>query len=497
MNIRTIAMRGAIAVAVSSVALGGAAPVAFAQEAETPAVSAQLANIDFEELGSITINKRDLNGETPIDSTGTEQDAPGEPLPGVTFQIQKVDIDLSEVSNWADVAGMTAATAAERGFDSNFAAQTETTGENGAAVFSDLPVGIYLVTETEAPQGVIKGAPFVVSVPFTDADGSAWNYDPIVYPKNTKAEATKEVVDSNKQMGEEIEYTLKTPTPALAEGQEVNKYIITDDYDESKVTPNLEGIALTINGQTIPADAYSVADENGVITITFNNFDLLNANPSSTVETLIPAEVIASGEIKNEGSVTFNNPNVEDGTEDSDIEIPTNEVFSYYGKVDVVKRDETEQDKVLEGAKFEIYRSGDNVCGNDDDVQIFTDQEFITGPEGTLTIDGLHATNIEDNNKIIDSTFCLKETEAPAGYVTPTGEAAWSEFKITATPATDEQGAVIEGATIENASLTIDNRKDNTPQLPMTGGAGVGLLAAFGAAIIAAGAWFARRGSKA
>ncbi|MHD0227287.1 LPXTG cell wall anchor domain-containing protein [Corynebacterium diphtheriae] len=30
----------------------------------------------------------------------------------------------------------------------------------------------------------------------------------------------------------------------------------------------------------------------------------------------------------------------------------------------------------------------------------------------------------------------------------------------------------------------------------MTGGAGVGILAAIGAAIVVAGAWFARRGAK-
>ena len=42
----------------------------------------------------------------------------------------------------------------------------------------------------------------------------------------------------------------------------------------------------------------------------------------------------------------------------------------------------------------------------------------------------------------------------------------------------------------------IDNVKQDTPNLPMTGGAGVGILAAIGAAIVAAGAWFARRTAR-
>lgn len=40
------------------------------------------------------------------------------------------------------------------------------------------------------------------------------------------------------------------------------------------------------------------------------------------------------------------------------------------------------------------------------------------------------------------------------------------------------------------------NSDDTTPNLPMTGGAGVGILAAIGAIIVAAGVWFARRSAK-
>lgn len=41
----------------------------------------------------------------------------------------------------------------------------------------------------------------------------------------------------------------------------------------------------------------------------------------------------------------------------------------------------------------------------------------------------------------------------------------------------------------------LKNLKDTTPNLPMTGGAGIGILAALGALIIGAGAWLARRSS--
>lgn len=494
MKKNSLTMRSVTFAAIAGLSLGIAAPgsIAVAQESQPAVVK---ANIDFSKQGSLTIHKRDLAGAEAIPGTGAavEGEAPGQPLSGVKFKIEKVNIDLETAENWAELANLTAAQALAKGIDQGFQAQEGTTGQNGEVKFENLPVGIYVVTETEAPQGVIKGAPFVISVPFTNPTGTEWNYDPVVYPKNTKAEASKEVVDANKQIGEDITYTLKTPTPALTGEQEVKKYVITDDYDQDKVTPKVDEINLEIAGETIPASDYSVANDGDKITITFSNFEKLTANPSSQVVTTIPATVKAQGEIVNSADVTFNNPNNENEIED--VTIPTNEVFSYYGEVNVVKKDADETDKALEGAKFEVYRSDNAICGDEDDVRILENQEFVTNDEGKLKIEGLHATNIEDNNKIIDKTYCLKETEAPAGYATPQGEAAWNSFKITATP-NKEGEKVVAGGTIENASLEIENKKQDSPNLPMTGGMGVGILAAIGAAIVAAGAWFARRGAK-
>ena len=53
-----------------------------------------------------------------------------------------------------------------------------------------------------------------------------------------------------------------------------------------------------------------------------------------------------------------------------------------------------------------------------------------------------------------------------------------------------------EGDDAVTLVANVDNVKQDTPNLPMTGGAGVGILAAIGAAIVAAGAWFARRTAR-
>ena len=60
--------------------------------------------------------------------------------------------------------------------------ETDATGHTSA---SDMEQGLYLVVETRVPENVTSTCnPFFVSLPMTTIDGTAWNYDVTVYPKN-------------------------------------------------------------------------------------------------------------------------------------------------------------------------------------------------------------------------------------------------------------------------------------------------------------------------
>ena len=62
---------------------------------------------------------------------------------------------------------------------------SKTTGADGLVKFSDVPIGIYAVAETDAPSQVVsKSANFIVSIPMTTDDGDSWNYDIVAKPKN-------------------------------------------------------------------------------------------------------------------------------------------------------------------------------------------------------------------------------------------------------------------------------------------------------------------------
>ena len=66
--------------------------------------------------------------------------------------------------------------------------ETDATGHTSA---SDIEQGLYLVVETRVPENVTSTCnPFFVSLPMTTIDGTAWNYDVTVYPKNQTGNPT-------------------------------------------------------------------------------------------------------------------------------------------------------------------------------------------------------------------------------------------------------------------------------------------------------------------
>ena len=59
------------------------------------------------------------------------------------------------------------------------------TDASGHSEVHDLDLGLYLVVETRVPEDVVNTTdPFFASVPMTTIDGSEWNYDLVLYPKN-------------------------------------------------------------------------------------------------------------------------------------------------------------------------------------------------------------------------------------------------------------------------------------------------------------------------
>lgn len=209
------------------------------------------STIDKTQVGSITIHKygqltedssaRDGTGEV---DTKVEANKGNKPLEGVEFTLYRVKTtdDLlkyydalegasvgeftvgdcftgTSESSWSATTLEEAYTkeATGKGADATVGkVDTEKTNAEGAAQFNNLPVGMYLVIETNKVQSVTKTVtPFLVSIPMTrigDTESDTnknnnlkqWLYDVVVYPKNSTAQGSVTLVKQGKHGGPDV-----------------------------------------------------------------------------------------------------------------------------------------------------------------------------------------------------------------------------------------------------------------------------------------------------
>lgn len=194
-----------------------------------------------QDTGSITIHKYEWNGENGGAGTGEAGDSlpskpveGGEdetptPLAGATFTVYQVK-SADELKDYYNGKNVTWPTSWEEYAEKNTTTGgyklksgvtatvtkvgSKTTDTSGVVKFEELPLGLYLVLETETPDSVKTACePFFVSVPMTkvstDANGGLtdWLYDVHVFPKNSTAYGQAVLQKVGKQSGTDTEVT--------------------------------------------------------------------------------------------------------------------------------------------------------------------------------------------------------------------------------------------------------------------------------------------------
>lgn len=543
----------AIAVAAGLTLAGsaGIATDAIAQTMNSDAVATAPGVPDASSIPSgnvkLTINKRVNPTELRPANGEADSGASGKALPGVGFTAEKIDVDITKQENFNKVAELAnkrdIASAEELGVKP---AQTfDDTDENGQTSL-DLPVGAYIIRETKTPstdtETYVPAEPFIVFLPMTNKEGTGWNTDVQVYPKNSMAKVSKTVVDegkntlSNEAKGKEgepgylgprpaenavVNYTLDGLVPAAPEGRELKNVTLTDASNSAELqwdTTNnafIEGVYVVRGGEEVSIDAanYSVNTEAAVPT---TNADGLAAGanqaftvtvdakgaglkPGETVRVKVKATMLkddaASKGIENSvrESFVFRNPNT--GAEDEPKETPDDKVVTYVGNISVYKRGD--ENKALAGAEFQIGKCNSDKSGLDGDAI----QTGITDADGNLTFPGLHVTDYVNDAEDTVANYCVVETKAPEGYATPKGKAATTEITLTRETANalNKEKTAFDAAAAKNVianGAVVDNVKKTTPTLPATGGMGVLIIVLAGLAIIGGGVYAARRNSQ-
>lgn len=537
MKKNSLTIRSVTFAAIAGLSLGIAAPgsIAVAQESTVNQTAGDSPLVNKKAKGALTIHKfgNPIDEGTP---SGTLEDAKdvernsGEALEGVGFTVYKInktadgatDIDVTTNEGLVAASKLKAADFSQGaqlkdGLPDGALTKVATgkTNANGTwEVSKDLDLGAYLVVETTPKEGYDPAVPFIAFVPMTadngaDNQGTSWNYDVHAFPKNYKdEEPTKTVKDKDQNAGDKnLVYTVTGTARQLKPDTERTQFRITDQID-----PKLEitGVKVTAAGKEIQpeqdVDGKFYEGNNVDVALKPEVAKTLKAGDKVevTITTKLKAEFAKDTDIApNKARVFQNNP---DGSE-SDKPKETPEVKTYWGGLQFKKVDGDR--KALEGAEFQIARqAAGRQCSEIDTTKKDSwtpvngqqggevKTTFVSGQDGMVKITGLHVNDFEDNAEVAAgdrSHYCLIETKAPKGKeLLP--EAL--EFKLVATSTDPERVYELASVQVGANKGEVVNSDDTTPNLPMTGGMGIGILAAIGAAIVAAGAWFARRGAK-
>ena len=359
------------------------------------------------------------------------------------------------------------------------------TGETrkGEATFSNLELGYYLVVETKTPSKYVASKPFFVSIPetVTTADGSTWNYNVSVSPKNQGIPDTDKVPDKKTVgVGDEVTYTITGPTvPNYDEAynETTLKYEITDTLSTgltfAKDKADLKVYTTDVNSPLVEDTDYtfeydSTANKITISLISSKIRDLKGeAIHVKYTVTVNENAVVGSDGTINKAEVEYtNNP---DGTTDGSKK----EVKVYSFKIKINKK--KDNGSPLKGATFGLYR--DAACA--DKIE-----EATSGDDGVI--------NFGDASKLAAGTYYLKELQAPSGY-----SALTSVVKVVISTATPNDNTIYdfkysmnegdENNVGEDGVISLDITNNKGFNLPATGGMGTYLFT-IGGLVIMAGA---------
>lgn len=499
------------------------APAPAGADLETPKLD-ETRLVNENQQAKLTIKK--LLGDPQRDDAGAPADG-AETLAGTTFTIQRLYIDLTTQDGWralnhyvenpGEISEELIADEGESAYT-----ETQTTGADGEAVFDQLPVGVYLVTE-EPREGYSASAPFLVSLPFSDGDG-AWKYERTVYPKNQALRPNKQVDAQGATLGSNTKYTINAPIPAgeldyltITDELVSNLQLVTDNpapvvsFSDGRTTENDEahGEQLTVN------EDYVLETANNTLYVEFTQAglkklqDARENKPNLQVHVQFEATVVslpaqgesitntAEVEYPNGATVTTDSPAGEDGAAPS----PTK---TDYANLTIKKyTDDQEGDVDLSGAQFNLYRcEAGELLG--DPIPVSTSEtlleEFSAAAATTLTT----VKNEENEREGIfegygipvrtfaaggtatqNYDYCVVETKAPEGFAL---NPEVHEVELQA--ATADQA--------ERLFVQVENQRDNfLSSLPATGAWGIILVFLAGLGLLARGFYTSRKDGRA
>jgi fimbrial isopeptide formation D2 family protein/LPXTG-motif cell wall-anchored protein len=310
--------------------------------------------------------------------------------------------------------------------------------------------------------------PFLVTLPLPLASNNSWLTNVFVYPKNTVANAPTKTIDDSSALGlgQTVNWTISSTVPTSAQGTALTSYVVSDTLDPRLTLTSTSAVTVTLDGTPVPAGDYTVAVDNGVLTVTFNGdgVALLAANSGKTLAVGIPTTVtsVGSGTIQNAPVTTVN------GTTYTGTPVQTT-----WGSVQLKKVDQSSPGNVLAGAVFEVFTNQADAKALTNPVSVNGQTQFTSGADGLVDIAGLKA---QINGQGPNLTYYLVEVTPPNGFqIAPSFSQSTGGTAVTVTP----------GGINANPQIVVADPQTPPISLPLTGSTGTMIFAASGTALIA------------
>ncbi len=418
------------------------------------------------------------------------------------------------------------------------ATNIKTTNEEGKAIFSDLPYGLYLIVQTDVSGAKYEDkpitlshlqTPMLVSVPGKNEENEVKVNvkTPLGYGELTKSIVGvgdidgnwENVEDSNTEVtgpGDYIRFRLDVQPPRLSSGDTLDHFVVEDVRSEGLKLEKLESVTDTLGQTYVENTDYTrteetVADDTRML-LTFTQQGLQKleqlgraAGTLTVVYTTQVTEDAVTAGITNSARIDYkvdyapdrdtppppDDPPPED--DDDEYHSDWDVARSYTFGVHMTKYLGEEGNLAPEGSvTFALYREKDGQkqavplsrSGDAYQVALQGSNELSVSADGTFTILGLG-----------EGTYYLRELSSAEGYALPNedialtlaGERSAGEY----TGRLDAAQCTVDGqqgnASVQDGTLYLSVINPRTFYIPNTGGAGSWMFTAGGLLIIAGG----------
>ncbi len=413
----------------------------------------------------------------------------------------------------------------------------KTTNEEGKAIFSDLPYGLYLIVQTDVSGAEYEDepitlshlqTPMLVSVPGEEGEIVTVNVKtPLGYGELTKSIVGVGDIDGNWENvedsatevtgpGDYIRFRLAVQPPRLSSGDTLDHFVVEDVRSEGLKLEKLESVTDTLGQTYVEGTDYTRTEETVtdgtrmLLTFTQQGLQKLErlGQAAGTLTVTYTAQVTdeaPTAGITNSARIDYkvdyapdrDNPPPPDDPppEDDDDEYHSewDVARSYTFGVHMTKYLGEEGNLAPEGSvTFALYREKDGQkqavplsrSGDAYQVALQGSNELSVSADGTFTILGLG-----------EGTYYLRELSTAEGYALPNedialtlaGERSAGEY----TGRLDAAQCTVDGqqgnASVQDGTLYLSVINPRTFYIPNTGGAGSWMFTAGGLLIIAGG----------